>query len=63
MLSTLFSYLIFAAVVGILTLGFGSLLDILRGHDGKTAKEDAPAAPEAPAAPAAPESPSDGDEG
>ena len=60
MLSTLFSYLIFAAVVGILTLGFGSLLDIIRGHDGKTAKAEAPAAPEAPEAP---ESPSDGDEG
>ena len=60
MLDALISYLLFGAMVGILTLGFGSLLDIIRGHDGKTAQADAPEAPEAPAAP---ESPSDGDEG
>ena len=45
MLDALISYLLFGAMVGILTLGFGSLLDIIRGHDGKTAKAEAPESP------------------
>jgi len=57
-IETILPWLSLAAVIAILTLGFGQLLDIIRGHDGKAPKEVADAAPEAPPAePVAPETP------
>jgi hypothetical protein len=50
-LENFYSYLILAAVIGILTLGFGSLLDIIRGHDGKEAEPEAAPEPEPAPAP------------